>query len=51
MSWYKEMSDCLLKEEGSNIRLFKKVCAGDNCRQQTNKEGEAVEKKNKELGL
>jgi len=27
------------------------VRAGDNCRQQTHKEDEAVEKKNKELGL
>jgi hypothetical protein len=38
-------------EEGSNKRLFEKVHAGDNCRQQTHKEDEAVEKKNKELGL
>lgn len=38
-------------EEGSKIRLFKKVWAGDNCRQQTHKEDEAVEKKNKELVL
>jgi hypothetical protein len=38
-------------EEGSNVRLFKKVCAGVSCRQQTHKEDEAVEKKNKELGL
>jgi len=38
-------------EEGRNLRIFKKECAGDNCRQQTHKEDEAVEKKNKELGL